>query len=220
MNTKSTSAAFLKFDSSLTEEERAVLINNPKLLKQLGERMIKWRKFAIDLGYDGPVLWRIREGFTLKEHAPNAGPCYQGFEYLKNCIFENDEPTKSAYVFFVPRLIETSTDKNVDEQMALMAEMRKRYDLPEHHLTSFGSAAMLTGLVLAYFGHAGERTPLNMFWARTDTLREGRQRFAVGPFSEEGLICDYCTWDLKRLDNLGCFPLGVEVDPPADSSGL
>lgn len=237
MNTKPSFVSVANLLSNLNDAELAILVNNPQKLKELAvklvsedvestyfvpiadkdvpktlkENTVKWRKKASDLSYTGPVVWRVREGFSLKDHAPNAGPCWQAFEYLKSWVLKNDEPTKSCYVYFIPRLIEGSTGKNVDEQMALMAETRKRYGLPEHHLSTFGSAAMLTGLVLAHHKRTGEKTPLNQLWARTDTLREDGDRLNVGLFDALGLRCGDYDWDDHRGDGLGAFPLGAEL---------
>lgn len=185
-------------------------ISDKDVPENLSHLVVPWRRLASDLNYTGPVIWDVREGFTLQRHAPKAGPCYNKFEHLHDWKFSNDEPTKKAIAFFVPRLLTASTKKNVDEQIALMSDVRQAHGLPAHHLASFGSAAMLTGLVLAHFKRTGERTPLNCFWARTDTLRTGGNRLRVGGFDGNGLYCSY--WDGGvRYDDLGVFPLGVEL---------
>lgn len=173
--------------------------------QELAEVMVRaWRSLSTSINYSGPVCWRVKAGFTLKHHAPKAGPCHRGFSHLQDWKFL-DEPTKDGIVFWIPRLLEGSTAKNVDEQTALLADTRKRYELPNHHLTSYGSAALLTGLILAHFKASGERVPLNQLWTRTDTRSAGGGRLCLGNFSEDGLDCgDY--WG----DTLGCFPLGVE----------
>lgn len=237
MNTKPSFAGVSKLLNGLTEQELAMLVANPKELKKLAsslvakdiestyfvpiadkdvpekfkEMTVNWRKLASDLGYTGPVCWKVREGFTLKEHAPLAGPCYEAFKYLQNWSLKNDEATKSAHVFFIPKLLEKSTSKAVEEQKVLMTDTCKKYGLPEHHLASFGSAAMLTGLVLAHFKRTGEKTPVNCYWTRTDTLRGDGNRLGVGGFGEGGLRCVGWDWDDRRYGDLGVFPLGVEL---------
>lgn len=236
MNTKTSFAAVANLVNALSEDELAALVDNIKHVKKFAgdlviekvqntyfipiadkdvpEHMIesttKWRKLAGDLGYTGPVYWKVREGFTLKDHSAKAGPCYQAFEYLRNWNLKNDEPTKSCHVYFIPRLVEKSISKNVDEQMKLLSETRKRYELPEHHLASFGSVAMLTGLVLAHFKRTGEKTPVNSYWVRTDTFHGVGLRLHVGDFDESGLYSGWL-WDGYRFDKLGVFPLGVEL---------
>lgn len=185
-------------------------ISDKYIPENFSDLVVPWRRLASDLGYTGPVVWDVRAGFTLKTHAPKAGPCYDRFSYMKDCSFQNDEPTKKATAFFVPRLLTGSTNKNVSEQIALMSNVRQTYALPAHHLASFGSAAMLTGLVLAHFKRTGERTPLNSLWARTDTLRADGRRLDVGDFDDSGLYCS--GWDGgDRYGFLGVFPLGVEL---------
>lgn len=184
-------------------------------LRQLAEYSARklvasWRKLASDHGYTGPIAWQVRAGFTLKSHAPQAGPCYEQFGYLQDWELKNDEPTVDSIVFWVPRLLEGSVSKNVEEQKAFMTDVRVRYELPEHHMSSFGSAALMAGLVLAHFKRTGERTPLRNFYARSDTFHAGGNRLDLGNFDENGLSCD--GWDDgARGAFLGVFPLGVEL---------
>jgi hypothetical protein len=130
---------------------------------------------------------------------------------MKNWTLKDDEPTPSAIVFFIPRLLDNSTAKTVEEQKLILAETRQKYGLLEHHLASFGSAAMLTGLILAHFKRTVERTPVNCYWARTDTLREDGGRLDVGGFDEHGLRCNGWDWGGSRDDVLGVFAMGVEL---------
>lgn len=235
MNTKISFAAVSKFVGSLSDAEAAALANNQGKVKkflaglakekedynffshiddkdlpdELELTVSKWRKLAAEQGYDGPVAWRVREGFTLKEHAPKMGKVYEDFKYLQDWKLQNDEPTQSCIVFWIPRLLRGSKSQNVDQQKALMAETRMRHGLPEHHLSSFGSAALITGLVLAHFARKGERTPLNREWARTDTLHVDGDRLSVGDFGEAGP--GYYGWDGRSSGFLGFFALGVEL---------
>lgn len=171
----------------------------------------KWDKLAQDLNFSGDIAYKITAGFTLKKHAPKLGNCYEDFNYLQNWTLKNDEPTKDGIVFFIPRLIKNSTNKNKDEQLKLMAEVRKEYQLPDTHLTSFGSAALLTGLILTYFNNTGERTPLDDKWVRTDTLRGDGYRLCVGRFGVAGPCCGGYYWVDDGYDGLGVFALGVEL---------
>lgn len=236
MNMKPSFASVVNLLGNLNDAELAALVNNPKKLKELAAKLVsddvantffvpiadkdlpakfkeitvKWRRLASDLGYTGPIVWRVREGFTLKDHAPKAGPCHEAFEYIKDWKFQNDEPTKSAIVFWIPRLLENSKSKTVEEQSVLLAETCKRYSLSEHHMFSFGSATMLSGLILAHFKRTGEKAPLNCERARTDTLHKDGNRLNVN-FGAGGLDCDLYNWDGGCGDNLGAFPLGVEL---------
>ncbi len=178
--------------------------------EQLQHLVPKWRKLAALLGYTGPVAWRVNQGFTLKQHAPKAGCCYENFEYLQGWNLQNDEPTKNSIVFWIPRLIPESLGKNVQEKLALLASFREQVGLPAHHLKNFGSAALLAGLIFAHFKRAGERTPLNELLTRTDTLLVGGYRLRLGDFDSRGLFCGYWIQGDGRISRLGCFPLGVE----------
>ncbi len=183
-------------------------VSDKDLAEELRGLAAKWRRLAAELGYAGPVAWKVKAGFTLKQHAPKAGPCEQNFAYLRDWEFRNDEATKDGIVFWIPRLLPGSTAKTVNEQMKLLADLRQRNDLPATHLTSFGSAALLAGLVLAHFKITGERVPLDRYWVRTDTRRADGIRLGLGDFDESGLCC-YSYWGDYRYVDLGCFALGV-----------
>ncbi len=186
------------------EKERYVPAEAVRIVKE-------WRQIAASLGYTGPVAILVRAGFTLKTHAPVAGPCYEKFGYLQDWELKNDEPTPDALVFFVPRLVANSTRKNKDEQLQLLAELRQAHSLPEHHLSNFGSAALVSGLILSHFKRIGERVPLDCNWVRTDTMRSDDWRLLLGYFGDSGLCCrDWYYNDDGRYDDLGCFALGVE----------
>jgi hypothetical protein len=184
-------------------------ISDKDLAEDLREVAAKWRRLAAELGYAGPVAWKVRAGFTLKQHAPKAGPCEQNFAYLQDWELRNDEATKDSVVFWIPRLLPGSTAKTADEQTKLLSDLRQRYDLPASHLTSFGSAALLAGLILAQFKLTGERVPLDRYWTRTDALNADGDRLVLGAFDEQGLDCGHYDWDDFRYGRLGCFALGV-----------
>ncbi len=183
----------------------------PKKRKQTEHTVAQWRKLAAELGYTGPVAWKVRAGFTLKKHAPKAGPCHNDFKYLQDWEFANDEPTKQRLVFWIPRLVKDSTRKNIRKQKQLSDELRTRFELPEHHLSSYGSATLLSGLILRYFKQTGERVPLKIMAVRTDTRRMGGSRLILFGFGSDSLNCDNWNWIGGGCnDVLGFFPLGVE----------
>jgi len=184
-------------------------VSDKDLVEELRELAAKWRRLAAELGYAGPVAWKVKAGFTLKQDAPKAGPCVENFAYLQDWQLQNDEATKDGSVFWIPRLLPGSVSKTVDEQTKLLDELRERYDLPATHLSSFGSAALLAGLILAQFKLTGERVPLDCYWIRTDTLDADGLRLGLGYFDERGLVCGSCGWGDRRDDGLGCFALGV-----------
>jgi len=193
-------------------------IQDKDVPKKFRGPLAKWRQMALNVRYVGPIFWRVFEGFTLKEGAPKAGLCYEAFAYLKNWILKNDMPTKSGYAFFIPRLLEGSASKNVDEQRALMTRTQKKYGLPEYHLSNFGSASMLSGLILAHRRRLGDKSSLDRYAVRTDTLFESGDHLNLS-FDCDALRCGQWGAASDRLGFLGVFPLALEPDLPADPSG-
>ena len=178
-----------------------------------------WRKYASGMGYNGPVVWKVRQGFTLKTHAPLVGPCRKGLAYLQEWHF-TDTPTTDSLVFWVPRLAEQSTGKSITQMEALRAEQRRSYGLPSNHCDRFGSIALLFAIILAHFKRTGERVPLKYLYAASDTLGADDYRLIAGSFdSSDGLDCNY--WDGPRgYGGVGLFLLGVEkFDQPAQKAG-
>lgn len=187
-----------------------VRIPDGRLPRRFWGPLPAWRGLARHLGYEGPVAWLVRRGFTLKQHAPKSGPCFENFAYLQDQELRNDEPTKNSIVFWIPRILPNSDERSVDVQKALLADLRQRYDLPATHLASFGSASLLAGLILAHFKLTGERVPLDHRWVRTDTLYyPDGYRLRLGNFGEHGLICGH--WGEDHGSDLGCFALGAEL---------
>ena len=170
----------------------------------------KWRKLAAELGWTGPVAWKVRAGFTLTQHAPKVGPCYKQFKYLQDSNFQ-DESTKNAIVFWVPVIISGTRDQNTDEQRVVLANVRCAFELPKHHLSCFGNAALLAALILAEFKRSGKRLPANKDWVRTDTRNSAGNLLNLGCFGDDGLSCGDVL-DSDRLSILGAFALGVELE--------
>lgn len=202
--------SFQKQEAALTNDDFVVSLSDVAVPENLKPLAAKWRNLAKYLGYDGPTARRVRSGFTLKKHAPNAGPCYQQFLYLQDWNF-TDEPTKDAIVFWVPRLVPESTSKTASEQMALLADLRREFGLPKTHLVSFGSTALLAGLIFAHYKATGERVPLDRYWIRTDICRSDGRRLDLGCFDEFGLDCGDWRWHVGRYPIIGVFAVGVEL---------
>jgi hypothetical protein len=231
--------ALLALLATLTDDELLVATDNPGMVKkflgsivaervqntfvrplsdsevasaypQFADALASWRKLAVAMDYRGPVSWLFKKGFTLKQHAPLAGPCCAKLNYLQDWNLRNDEPTKDSIVFWVPRLAEDSTNKWLKQMEAHRAELRQKYELPASHCDRFGSIALLFALILAHFKRTGERVPLGRFDAASDTLRAGDgYRLSAGGFDESGLSC--CEWrDDYGEALLGFFLLGVE----------
>ena len=220
--------------ANLSDDELSAIVEKPEQLKQFAGSLVtdivantyvvhlddkdvpeqyaaataSWRKYAASLGYTGPVAWQVKEGFTLKSHAPLAGPCYDKLNYLQEWELKGDEPTKNSIVFWVPRLAEGSTSKTIPQMEKLRGDLRQQHELPAHHATSFGSVALLFALILAHFKRTGERVPLKTFYAASDTFRADGIRLIAGYFDGSGLYCYY--WSEGACDGIGFFLLGVE----------
>lgn len=155
-----------------------------------------------------PLCYLVVSGFTLKHHAPKAGPCHENFQYLQSWNFP-DEPTQECVVFWIPRLVPESTGKDVDEQRHHLAKFCERLALPAHHCTSFGDVALIAGLILAHHKATGEKVPLDGLWARTNTCSADGHRLLLGWLSD-ALLCVRWYWDGARAV-IGVFALGVEA---------
>lgn len=213
-----------EFAGDLVAHEMAntyvVHIDDKNVPEQYREATTKWRKYAASFGYTGPVVWKVREGFTLKKHAPLAGPCFHELEYLQNWGLKDDPTTKDSLVFWIPRLAEGSTNKTIDQMEKMRGELKGCYVLPDHHATSFGDIALLFALILTYFKRTGDRVPLEMFYAASDSFDRPEsdidslnelesKRLYAGAFSENGLVCNRS--DKKSCNKTGFFLIGVEL---------
>jgi len=181
-------------DANLPEEYQAIVA--------------KYRQLATEQGIPAthPVCYRVRAGFTLKRDAPLAGSCYDNFKYLQDWKF-SDEPTQDGYVFWVPGVLQGSVLKNVGQQRQFLTETRTRLGLPAHHLSGFGSVALVAGLILAYFKATGERISLEL---RTDTCGTGGRRLSL--YWHGGSInCEHWYGDDDSSDNVGVPALGAEL---------
>lgn len=196
---------------ALSDGEAVILLVQTK--KYESEERVKsivalWRKYASNIGYTGPVAWKVKAGYTLKEHASQDKNSYDKLGYLQDWNLKNDEPTKDSLVFWVPRLAEGSTSKTIPQMEKLRKELRQKYKLPAHHGTTFGSIALLFALILAYFKRTGERVPLKYLYAASDSFHVDGRRLIAGDFNECGLDCSRWYGDAHGV--IGFFLLGVE----------
>jgi hypothetical protein len=175
------------------------------------ENMVrKWRQEASELNFNSLIAWKVRAGFSLTEHAPRIGPCYKRFEDVAQWNLENHEPTVDSVVFWIPRLVPYSLNKNAAEQMQLLAELRQGLELPVNHLNSFGSAALLAGLVLSHNARTGERVPERDFFVRTDTAFPDIGRLRLSFYPEDGVTLDRSPYNSGcHHPKGGCFPIAV-----------
>lgn len=194
------------------DPDYCVPLADSEVPKELQYLVPKWRKLAATFGYTGPVAWWIEADFK-KDYAPQLGHCRGNWGYLLNWNLQNDESTKKSIVFWIPYLIPESIRKTVEEQLALRVSLREQVELPDHHLKSFGSTALLSLLILSYFKLASERIPRKRFWTRTDDLLVDGRRLHLGDFGPDGLVCGNSSWIVGSYDDLGCFALGIELIP-------
>ena len=190
------------FVSPLSDDE--VLENYP----QFSDCLASWRNLANLIEYGGSVAWLVKQGFTLKEHAPKAGPCWKKLRYLQSWNFE-DVPTENCLTFWVPRLAIDSTRQNIEQMKAHRAELKSCYSLPENHATSFGSIQLLFALILAYYIHTGERKPSDYFYTVSDTKVANHVLLIAGSFIH-CLVCNSWVDNGPGDYNVGFFLLGVE----------
>lgn len=187
-----------------------------KRFPQFSELIPKYRRLANELGYSGPMVWLIKAGFTLRRHAPQAGPCQLGFIEKAPNMEIWDEPTNNCLVFWIPRELMESREKNRENQMELLANMRERFELPEHHLSSFGSAALNAALLFAEFRRSGDRAA-RWGYVRTDSYftypaHRGFREALCLRFYEEGLAdSNRHVHDDAPYHDIRCFALGVET---------
>ncbi len=194
-------------------EDHFTYLDDKDVPIHLREIAANWRKLATEQGYNGPVAWRSREGFSLKQHVPKVGKVHYSFVALKGWMLQNDEPTKSGTVFWIPKPLKATKAQTVDQQRVIMAETRKRYGLPQHHLSTFGSAGLLSGLVLANLKRTTGDFIHKSYSVRTDTLHdEGCRIYLELDGGAEAL--DYGCWkDVgDGNSNFQVFSLGVELD--------
>jgi len=204
----------------LSDEEAVQLLIQWKgyTEEQATAKVRVWRIYAQKMGYTGPVVWKVKAGFSLKSHAPAAGPCYQNLQYLQGWELKNDEPTKDSLVFWVPRLVEGSLNKNGTQMETLRAEQRNAHELPSNHCDCFGSIDLLFALILAHYKRDGKRVPLDCKYAASDTLLVVGLRLVAGGFDGVGASCD--GWLGNAGAGVGFFLLGVEeLGSPATPAG-
>lgn len=176
-----------------------------KVSKKLKTTHKKWKALAKEWDYKGPVAWQVRAGFTLKEHAPLFGPCWNDFKYLQNWNFP-DEPTKDCIVFWIPRLVPESTNKTWSEQQQLVSDLGKKTKLD----MAIGDVTLLSGLILTNYHETQEQVPFNEDWIRTETCRADGDRLDLR-WREGQLYCDDWGWGEGRRGGIGVFALGVAL---------
>lgn len=171
--------------------------------KEANQKTIrKWRKIAADWDYKGTIAWQVKAGFTLKG-AGKFGDCYQNFNYLQDWIFE-DKPTKDCLVYWIPKVVPNSVNKNFEKQTLLVKMLGKNNKLD----LEIGEAGLLAGLILAHFKIKKKKVPV--IYIRSNICNAAGFRLSLGYFGVLGLPCGRWFFDEERYVCLGVFALGVE----------
>jgi len=169
-----------------------------------------WRRYAMDRGYNGPVCWNVKAGFTLLDHARVAGPCSERAISSLRAGFI-DEPTSNSLIFWIPLLVEGSMDSSISQMEVLRNTVRTSYGMSEKHCTSFGSIELLVALIFTHYRRTGIRVPLNGKFALSDSsCSRGEKSLVVSWFGQDGLDWIGLYKDLNGLGGTGFFALGVE----------
>ena len=188
-----------------------------------------WRSMAKDMKYPGKIAFRVLWGFIFRKHAPSLGPCFNGLKQTQQDDLRNDESTENSVLFFIPKVLEESRDKNETEQRKLLSDLRIKYNLPSHHLGGFGQVGYLVGVILTLLKITGDYVVPEKHTVRTDTLyvlhnkySEGETRTILISFerfkpSNEAVneavldITPFTYLEDDRWRNLVIFPHAVEI---------
>lgn len=121
---------------------------------RLREIVAAWRHMAKEMSYGGPIIWLVPGGFSffnsedrvlfpdkLKERAELAAE----WVYLD----PKSEVTSRCLAFWLPFPLDGTEGKNAEQQRAILSGLRQHFGLPKNHLSSFGKASTLIGLILA-----------------------------------------------------------------------
>lgn len=166
----------------------------------------------------GPIAVDVSAGFTLQEHAWQDPAGWEHFHCFRHGNrIQGEESTQPSIVFWIPKILRDSQAKHVWQQKLLLDEVRRRYNLPSHHLSGFGPATLVAGLLLERYRRTrGQKTLVIDKWVRTDTFGS-LGRLNVGWTRKERsskkahLNCLDWDWGEKAYDRLGMFPIGIET---------
>ena len=206
-----------------------VALNDGGMPKRLRGDLEKWRTMAEKhFDYHGSVAWLVPASFNIKTHASADGPCYQQFEFLRGWKLHKkvEKYTHRQLAFWIPKVVPNTNLSNTAQQLSLLAKLRKEFWLPNHHLTSFGSAHLLSGLIL--HNHrvtAGNKAPELGQWVRTDTTcyddKRSDYRMCLGGDDQGWLNCVDHHWDdMTAVKRLWCFALGLEELQPGEYDNI
>lgn len=105
----------------------------------------------------------IRWGLDVIEVAEQMGNCFGQFSHLKG-IIGRDKLTASGLAICYPEMV--AMGKAAVDQIDYLEEEGAGLGLPSHD--GFGSAAMLTGIIVAHYQATGVWIPSRGYYVRTD----------------------------------------------------
>lgn len=174
-----------------------------------------WKDLGESLKYTGPVAWRVKGGFSFQTDFPAiASPFDKSLSNIQQWPLRNNEPTLPSIVFWIPRPLNGDFE-NTQHRHTLIEKVRRDHGLPEHHLVSFGSASLISALLLA---GAKEGKLFNYCYSNlwydgfpTDTITETGFRVYIRYFSRRnGYKC--LRWPVySGDDHYGFLPIGIEL---------
>ncbi len=175
--------------------------------------VFSWRKIAAQLRcIHRPIAVRIHKGYTLWNHAAEISPYIKSARsyHSKDVEGKNDLPTKDALCFCIPQRVNYKSSWGKLRQQ--LTKIQQKECLPEHHLTRFGTAAEVSGLIQSYYNYTHECIPRNGNWVQTETKLDNGECISLGWrwFGELNITTGMISEE-DAVGNSGCFLLGMEI---------
>lgn len=148
----------------------------------------------------------VLPGCLFKRDIPKMGPCHEDFQYLQDWKFV-DPPTECCLVFWSPCPIPGSTEKNYEEQVAIVKARGVAAGLPDWCDFTPGSVGHIAGISLAHFKAMGEDSFSGLV-VRTSTCNADGRRLDLS-WDGGGLDCDDWVWGGRPRSVIAVFGLGV-----------
>lgn len=212
------------------EEACSLLIRRSNFSPENAQALIsKWRRLAAELGYTGPIAWRVKAGFTLGNDPTESAQINRMWDEIKEQYPEGLGTTVESLVFWIPKALpplqalspveakktpllfrhlrECRRD-NAGEHKQQLEMIRTRFDLPAHHLASFGSMTLLWLLIETYKKWCGGQVMELGMRVYTD-LADANRVFLKEDGRRQPSIIGID--DNKKVAGVGVLPIGVEV---------
>ena len=167
-----------------------------------------WQVLAESLDYSGPICWKVKAGFSMKQ-VSGLGLYKKKFKHLDVEDFRS-KPTEAGVVFWIPRLLPEKYGQEELDLGSVQQYQESNFDWVNSEfdieLTSFGSLALLSGLIHNYQKVSGKRVPLSKCSAITDNVTIDAHNVHIGQYNADGLDCIGNLIDPK-CEDAGFFPL-------------